>query len=112
NFNSRKDDVLCSETASSRSKNAEGWIVDTGTTYHITGNVDDVFDSRYPAQGMENFTIGDRTRPPVKAVGSLYLRFQMGSLDVSILSTDLPVKLTNVYVVEGVKFNRFSLYHM
>ncbi|CAM9579787.1 unnamed protein product, partial [Sphacelaria rigidula] len=97
---------------SSRSNSAEGWIADTGTTYHVTGNVDDVFYSRSPAQGMENFTMGDRTRPPVKAVDSLYLRFQMGSLDVSIPSTALPVKLTNVYVVEGVEFNLFSSHHM
>ncbi|CAM9431540.1 unnamed protein product, partial [Sphacelaria rigidula] len=52
---------------------AEEWLADTGTTYHVTGSVDDVFYLRPPPQGREHFGMGDGTRLPVKAVGSLKL---------------------------------------
>ncbi|CAN0070613.1 unnamed protein product, partial [Sphacelaria rigidula] len=87
---------------------AEEWLADTGTTCHVTGSVDDVFYLRLPPQGMEHFEMGDGTRLPVRAVGSLSLTSHMGSLDVSVPPTDFPIQLTDVYVVEGVKFNIFS----
>ncbi|CAM9628111.1 unnamed protein product, partial [Sphacelaria rigidula] len=52
---------------------AEEWLADTGTTVHVTGSVDDVFDLRSPPQGMEYFETGNGTRLPVKVVGSLKL---------------------------------------
>ncbi|CAM9335418.1 unnamed protein product, partial [Sphacelaria rigidula] len=91
---------------------AEKWLADTGTTYHVTGSVGDVFDLRPHHQGMEHFEMDNGIRLPVNAVGSLNLTCHMGSWDVSLPPSDFPIQLTDVYVVEGIKFNIFSLHHM
>ncbi|CAM9620165.1 unnamed protein product, partial [Sphacelaria rigidula] len=95
-------------TVSGKDDNAEEWLADTGTTVHVTGSVDDVFNLRPPPQGMEYFVMSDGTRLPVKAAGNLNLTFHVRSLDVSAPPSDFPIQLTDVYIVEGVKFNIFS----
>ncbi|CAM9438791.1 unnamed protein product, partial [Sphacelaria rigidula] len=62
-------------TASGKDDRAEKWLADTGTAYHVTGSVDDVFDLRSPPQGIEDLEMSDGTRFPAKTVGSLNLTF-------------------------------------
>lgn len=57
--------------------------------------------------------MGDGTAFQIKAVGSLKLSFHLGSsLLFPAASTDLRNQLTDVYVVEGVKLNFFSVHHV
>ncbi|CAN0055500.1 unnamed protein product, partial [Sphacelaria rigidula] len=87
----------------------EEWISDRGASHHTTGNMEGLFDVRVPPHGNDNVILGDSTVLSVRAVGSLNLRFYMGHTD-GAERTSVCVKLTNVYVLDGIKFNLFPLH--
>ncbi|CAM9724108.1 unnamed protein product [Sphacelaria rigidula] len=86
---------------SSPLSDSETWSADSGTTYHITGNMTDIFDTRPPPAGEENGILGDGRVLPVKAVGSLKLRFYQARANNSPHVDAVCVILTDVYVLEG-----------
>ena len=70
-----------------------------------------MFDLRPPPAGNEYVVVGNGTVLPVIAVGSLKLKFHMPSTYYAPPS-DFCVQLTDVYVLEGIPFNLFSLHHV
>ncbi|CAM9958898.1 unnamed protein product, partial [Sphacelaria rigidula] len=88
---------------------SEIWNADSGTTHHITGNMTDVFDTRPPSVGEEDVVLGDGKILPVKAVGSLKLKFHQARTNNSPHVDAVCVLLTDVYVLEGIQFNVFSI---
>ncbi|CAN0054679.1 unnamed protein product, partial [Sphacelaria rigidula] len=82
----------------------EDWIPDAGASHHTTENMEGPFDVRVPPHGDENVIFGDDgTVLPVRAVGGLNLRFYMGHTDGAD-RTSFCVKLSNVYMLDGIKF--------
>lgn len=87
--------------------NAEISIADSGPKHHATSDMTYVFDTRPLPPGNERVDLGGGNVFPVKAVGSLTLRFYQRSKS-SPPPTKTGVILTDVYVLEGIQFNIFS----
>ncbi|CAN0029432.1 unnamed protein product [Sphacelaria rigidula] len=81
---------------------SELWIADSGTSHHTIGSMTDVFDTRPSPVGKENVVLGDAKVLPVKAVGSLKLRFYHARANNSPHIDAVGVLLTDVYVFEGI----------
>ena len=75
---------------------------DNGDTNHITGYARNVYDWVEIPPEKRKIMIGDGKAMIVIGVGSLNLRMHS--------KTDFDVKLTGVYVAEGISFNLFSLH--
>ena len=81
---------------------SEIWISDNGATNHITNDSTNVYDWVKIPPGKEQVLIGNGKGMRVVGVGSLNLKMHS--------KTDFNVKLTGVYVTEGIGFNLFSLH--
>ena len=81
---------------------SEVWVSDNGATNHITSDARNVYDWIDVPPGKEYVLIGNGKGMKVKGVGSLNLKMHS--------KTDFNVKLTGVYVTEGIGFNLFSLH--
>ncbi|CAN0518915.1 unnamed protein product, partial [Laminaria digitata] len=78
------------------------WVCDSGTSSHMTGNVELVFNREALPKGQEWVRIGDGTVKKVLCVGTSNLDFHC--------DTDVGVQLSRVYVVDGLTINFFSLH--
>ena len=83
---------------------SELWVSDNGATDHITNDPTNVYDWEAIPPGKEKVLIGGGKEMRVMGVGSLNLTMHS--------TTDLNVKLTQVYVTEGIWFNLFSLHNV
>ncbi|CAM9993012.1 unnamed protein product, partial [Sphacelaria rigidula] len=92
---------------SGRGDDSEEWIPDTGASHHTTGNMEGIFDVRVPPHGNENVILGYGTVLPVRTIDRLNLRFYIGLTD-GAERTSVCVKLTNMCVLDGIKFNLLS----
>ncbi|CAN0463970.1 unnamed protein product, partial [Laminaria digitata] len=81
---------------------SEVWVSDNGATNHITSDARNFYGWIDVPPGKEHALIGNGRGMRVKGVGSLHLKMQS--------KTDFNVKLTGVYVTEGIGFNLFSLH--
>ena len=78
------------------------WVSDNGATNHITSDARNVYNwVEIPPEKLK-VIIGDGKAMRVIGVGILNLRMHS--------KTDFDVKLTGVYVTEGIGFNLFSLH--
>ena len=78
------------------------WVSDNGATNHITSDARNVYDWVEIPPEKRKVMIGDGKATRVIGVGSLNL--------IMHSKTDFDVKLTGVYVMEGIGFNLFSLH--
>ncbi|CAN0289655.1 unnamed protein product, partial [Laminaria digitata] len=81
---------------------SEVWVSDNGAMNLITSDPRNVYDWIDVPPGEEYVLIGNGRRMRVRGVGSLNLKMHS--------KTDFNVKLTGVYVTEGIGFNLFSLH--
>ena len=80
----------------------ELWVSDNGATNHITSDARNVYDWVEIPPEKRKVMIGDGKAMRVIGVSSLNLGMHS--------KTDFVVKLTGVYVTEGIGFNLFSLH--
>ncbi|CAM9858599.1 unnamed protein product, partial [Sphacelaria rigidula] len=57
----------------------EEWIRDNGASHHTIGSMAGMFDLRPPPKENEHVIVGNGIILPVRAVGSLKLKFHMGN---------------------------------
>ena len=81
---------------------SERWISDNGATNHFTSDSSNVYDLVDIPPGKERVLTSDGKAMRVTGVDSLNLKMHS--------KTDFNVKLTGVYVTEGIGFNLFSLH--
>ena len=78
------------------------WIGDSGTTTHMSRNVDLIYDTRPPSPHRSRIILGDSSIKKVHFVGKLDLVFHS--------STNHPVTLHDVSFVPDLGFNLFSFH--
>ncbi|CAN0279287.1 unnamed protein product, partial [Laminaria digitata] len=81
---------------------SEVGVSDNGATNHIISDARNVYDWIDVPPGKEYVLIGNGRGMRVRGVGSLNLKMHS--------KTGFNVKLTGVYVTEGIGFNLFSLH--
>ena len=81
----------------------DGWVADSGASYHVTGDPHGMFGCTPPPVGKERLVIGDMTMMGAECFGKL-------SLLMNCQGGDTHLRLTNVAYVPGVQFNSFSLH--
>ena len=101
------DRLMISQIPRRPTHDAEVWIADSGSTHHTTGDMIRVFNTRPPPSSSNTAVLGDGKVLPVLAVGSLKHRFYQSSRDRSD-SNGTCFLLTNMYVLQGIRFNFFS----
>ena len=78
------------------------WVSDNWATNHITSSSRNMYDCVEIPRGKEQVLLGDGKAMRVLGVGSLNLKMHS--------KTDFNVKLSDVYVTEGIRFNLFLLH--
>ena len=91
-----------SDKDTERPAGSEFWVSDNGATNHTTSDARNVYEWVEIPPEKRKVMIGDGEAMRLIGVGSLNLRMHS--------KTDFDVKLTGVYVTEGIRFNLFSLH--
>ena len=92
----------------SESESREEWTADNGATNMFTGDTTHLFNVRNAPAGREYVQIGNGELLRVQCVGSLNLAFHMNTPRGE---SDFRIQLSEVYVLENLSFNLFSLHH-
>ena len=91
----------------SQSVGTETWLSDNGATHHTTSNDDGMYDLRSPPKGRHKVVVGNGVTITVRAVGCLNVMYHM---QTATGVKNFCVKLTEVYLLDGIRFNLFSLH--